>query len=111
MCTGIGPLDQNQTAQLFRACDQFAFPAVGEIPTLVMQEAMASGLPILTTDDPAYIGSTASGPVLLCRRDADSFKYRIKALFGDRAGLLSLSAQSRRLAVRYFDWRSNSRAC
>jgi D-inositol-3-phosphate glycosyltransferase len=104
----IGPLDQAQTAELFRACDLFAFPAVGEIFTLVMQEAMASGLPVVTTDDPAYIGSMVSGVVVLCRRDADSFKNRIKDLFADRAGLLNLSAQSRQLAVRYFDWRSNS---
>jgi D-inositol-3-phosphate glycosyltransferase len=104
----MGPLHQDQTAQLFRACDLFAFPAVGEIFTLVMQEAMASGLPVLTTDDPAYIGSMVSGTVVLCQRDADSFKNNIKAMFGDRAGLLNLGAQSRQLAVRYFDWRNNS---
>jgi D-inositol-3-phosphate glycosyltransferase len=104
----IGPLDQIQTAELYRACDLFAFPAVGEIFTLVMQEAMASGLPVVTTDDPAYVGSIVSGTVVLCRRDADSFKERIKALFADRAALLNLSAQSRQLAVRYFDWHSNS---
>jgi D-inositol-3-phosphate glycosyltransferase len=104
----LGPLDQNQTAQLFRACDLFAFPAVGEIFTLVMQEAMASGLPVLTTDDPAYIGSMVAGTVVLCRRDADSIRNRIKAMFEDRAGLLNLGAQSRQLAVRHFDWRSNS---
>jgi D-inositol-3-phosphate glycosyltransferase len=104
----IGPLDQDQTAELYRACDLFAFPAIGEIFTLVMQEAMACGVPVLTTDDPAYAGSMVSGAVDLCQRDADSFKAGIKRLLGDRDRLLSLGVQSRQIAVRYFDWRTNS---
>src|ERR1700733_14892181 len=99
----VGPLDQAQTCELYRACDLFAFPAVGEIFTLVMQEAMACGLPVLTTDDPAYVGSIASGSLVLCRRDADAFRSAIKGLLADTDRLLALSVRSRELAVRYFD--------
>jgi D-inositol-3-phosphate glycosyltransferase len=103
----IGPVDQTQASELYRACDLFAFPAVGEIFTLVMQEAMACGLPVITTDDPAYIGSMVSGAVVLCRRDSDAFKSGILRLLADSDHLLKLSALSRQLAARYFDWRVN----
>jgi len=103
----VGPLDQAETRELYRACDLFAFPAVGEIFTLVMQEAMACGLPVLTTDDPAYMGSIASGSVVLCRRDADSFRAAIKGLLADMDRLLALGVRGRQLAIRHFDWRAN----
>jgi D-inositol-3-phosphate glycosyltransferase len=103
----LGPLDQDQTAELFRACDLFAFPAVGEIFTLVMQEAMASGLPVVTTDDPAYYGSFVSRCITVSARDADSFREAIARTLSDPAMLSRLSAQSRDVAVRSFDWRKN----
>ncbi len=103
----LGPLDQDQTAELFRACDLFAFPAIGEIFTLVMQEAMASGLPVVTTDDPAYHDSIVSGCVTLSGRDADSFRRAIVATLSDPAARDRLGAQSREVALRSFDWRRN----
>jgi glycosyltransferase involved in cell wall biosynthesis len=103
----VGPLDQAQTCALYRACDLFASPAVGEIFTLVMQEAMACGLPVVTTDDPAYVGSITSGSLVLCRRDADAFRTEIKSLLADTDRLLALGVRSRELAIRYFDWRAN----
>jgi D-inositol-3-phosphate glycosyltransferase len=104
----VGPLDQAQTCALYRACDLFASPAVGEIFTLVMQEAMACGLPVVTTDDPAYVGSITAGSLVLCRRDADAFRTTIKGMLADPDRLLALGARSRELAIQYFDWRANS---
>jgi D-inositol-3-phosphate glycosyltransferase len=103
----LGPLKQEQLAELYRACDLFAFPAVGEVFTLVMQEAMSSGLPVLTTDDPAYAGSMVCRDIVLSRRDADSFRSAIRALLSDPDRLGGLASRSRQLAVQYFDWRSN----
>ena len=103
----LGPLDQAQTAQLFSACDLFAFPAVGEIFTLVMQEAMAAGLPVVTTDDPAYRGSIVARCVTLASRDAASFREAIARTLRDPDARARLGAESREVAVRYFDWRRN----
>jgi D-inositol-3-phosphate glycosyltransferase len=103
----VGPLDQAQTCSLYRACDLFASPAVGEIFTLVMQEAMACGLPVVTTDDPAYVGNITAGSLVLCRRDAEAFRTAIKDMLADTDRLLALGVRSRELAIRYFDWRAN----
>lgn len=103
----LGPKDQAETAQLYRACDVFAFPAIGEIFTLVMQEAMASGLPVITTDDPAYSDSIVSGCVAVAPRDAASFREALVRILSDPSLLARMGAQSREVAVRSFDWRQN----
>ena len=41
--TCLGPIERDELRDLYRAADLFAFPAVGEMLTLVMQEAMAAG--------------------------------------------------------------------
>ncbi len=68
---------------------------------------MACGLPVVTTDDPAYVDSIASGSVVFCRRDADSFRAAITGLFADTESLMALGERSRQVAVRNFDWRAN----
>lgn len=103
----LGPLDQKQTADLYRACDLFAFPAVGEIFTLVMQEALSSGLPVLTTDDPAYAGSVVADCIVLCRRDIAAFRAAIHSLLRDENRTRNMSTKSREVAMRHFDWNSN----
>jgi D-inositol-3-phosphate glycosyltransferase len=103
----LGSLDQGQLAELNRACDVFAFPAVGEIFTLVMQEAMASGLPVVTTDDPAYTKSIVSGEIILCPRRAECFRKAIQDLLADPDRLRALSSRGRGLALQHFDWNAN----
>jgi D-inositol-3-phosphate glycosyltransferase len=72
-----------------------------------MQEAMACGLPVITTDDPEYVGSVVSGAVVLCPRDSASFRAAIGGLLADKERLRELGALSRQLALRHFDWRVN----
>lgn len=105
----LGAREQPELAELIRACDVFAFPAVGEVFTLVMQEAMASGLPVVTTDDEAYADSIVSGHVVLCPRTAESFKAAILGLLADPDRLRKLGLRGRELAIEHFDWNSNVR--
>ncbi len=50
----LGALDAQDVTELYRACDLFVLPSTGEGFPLTMQEAMASGLPVVTTDDAGY---------------------------------------------------------
>ncbi len=52
--TFTGPMDRKELLALYQASDVFALPAVGEMLTLAMQEAMACGLPVVTTAETAY---------------------------------------------------------
>jgi glycosyltransferase involved in cell wall biosynthesis len=105
----LGAVGQEQLPELYRACDVFAFPAVGEIFTLVMQEAMASALPVVTTDDPAYHRSIVSDRVVLCPRRAEDLREALLKLLADSPRLRALGSASRELAVKHFDWQANFR--
>lgn len=69
----LGPVRPERLAELYRACDAIVMPsAAGEGLPLTTQEAMASGLPVVMTDDPGYRGLLApGGPAMrLVPRDA-----------------------------------------
>ncbi len=44
---------------------------------------MASGLPVVTTDDPVYRGSSIAHGITLSRRDAVSFRGAITRILSD----------------------------
>jgi glycosyltransferase involved in cell wall biosynthesis len=50
----LGPLAPDRLARLYRAADAFLLPSRGEGFPVTAQEAMASGLPVVLADDPAY---------------------------------------------------------
>ena len=50
----LGPLESERVAQLYRAADALLLPSRGEGFPVTVQEAMASGLPVVMTNDPSY---------------------------------------------------------
>jgi glycosyltransferase involved in cell wall biosynthesis len=55
--TALGALPPARVAELYRAADAFLLPSRGEGFPLTVQEAMASGLPVVLSDDPGYRSS------------------------------------------------------
>jgi glycosyltransferase involved in cell wall biosynthesis len=104
----FGPASQAQLRDLYRISDIFVFPAIGEIFTLTMQEAMASGLPIIATNDAAYRRYNLDPQrLLLVKRDAKSLSASIKKILTSPALHKKMSTYSRTLALQQFSWGQN----
>lgn len=104
----LGALSQADLAMLYQAVDLFVFPAEGEMFTLVMQEAMASGLPIIATDEIGYKEYDIDRDLfVLCERKSEVFKDAIKRVLSDDGLMKEMSEYSQSLSQNYFDWNAN----
>ncbi len=104
----LGALDQQALAALYRAVDVFVFPAQGELFTLAMQEALASGLPIITTNEPAYATyGIDEERIILCEPVASVLKQSLLRVVGDSLLRDRMATYSMQLAHEWFDWEKN----
>ena len=107
--TFLGPVNRNDLRDLYQASDIFAFPAVGEILTLVMQEAMACGLPVVATADEAYSPYDLDPfGIALVPPEPEILRSTFLGLLGQPDRMRYMRAYSRRLAEERFDWQNNA---
>jgi glycosyltransferase involved in cell wall biosynthesis len=100
-----GVRDRDSVRLLYQACDIFALPSRSEGFPLTVQEAMASGLPVVTTDDPGYdMYGLDPGFVTLLPADSPRLTEVITALAADPQRRRRMSLYSRRFAEEHFSW-------
>ena len=91
--------------ELMRSCDVFAFPSRYEACSLVMLEAMASGLPVITarTTGGAELVPEDGGFLLDNPDDGDTLVSILRKVVADRPalGALSQRARARALSLRW----------
>ncbi|MFD9519266.1 glycosyltransferase family 4 protein [Streptomyces sp. NPDC059979] len=101
----LGALSSEDLAEVYRACDVFALPSTAEGFPLTVQEAMASGLPVVTTDDPGYAPYGLDPEVaLLVPRETPALRAALDALVADPLRRASMGTAARALAVNSFGW-------
>ncbi|GAA1025130.1 MULTISPECIES: glycosyltransferase family 4 protein [Amycolatopsis] len=101
----LGALSPGEISGLYRACDVFALPSTAEGFPLTVQEAMASGLPVVTTDDPGYASyGLDRTQVALIPRDADILRATLRSLAADPARREAMGRYSADLAAARFSW-------
>lgn len=104
----LGSRTQEELAELYSVADIFCAPSRGELFTLVMQEACASGLPIVTTDEPAYGSYEIDRSLLaLTQPTSDALQHTLTRLAHNAPLCARMGAYSRDLAVQWFDWKKN----
>ena len=101
----LGALAPADLAEVYPACDVFALPSTAEGFPLTVQEAMASGLPVVTTDDPGYApyGLDRTRVVLL-PREAGALREALAELVADPDRRERMARYSRDCAERDFTW-------
>jgi D-inositol-3-phosphate glycosyltransferase len=97
------PLAPDRLGALMRCVDAFVLPSHGEGIPLSLQEAMAAGLPVVTTLNPGYEAYFSAQDVLAVEPDASSLRNALGTLAGDEALRRRLAARSAEVARRHFD--------
>src|SRR4051794_2954000 len=100
--TALGALPPARVAELYRAADAFLLPSRGEGFPLTVQEAMASGLPVVLAEDPAYRAHLegAGRSAALLPPDGAVMAEAVSRLAGDREAGRDAAEHAR----RHFSW-------
>lgn len=106
----LGPKKPEELALIYKACDLFVLPTIGEVMTLTIQEAMASGLPVVTTKNAAYsVYDLDPQAFFLVDRNFADIRDSLEKI-ATNSGQYNIAAQySRTYAVQHFNWRINAK--
>jgi D-inositol-3-phosphate glycosyltransferase len=106
----LGFMSPERLQSLMGCVDAFVLPSEAEGFPLSVQEALANGLPVVTTRQPGYEDYLAPDDVLFVDRDAESIRQALTRLATDRDLHARLSARSREAAHRHFGVEGFARA-
>lgn len=102
----MGVLPQDELAKVYRAADVFVLPSEGEGFPLSIQEAMATGLPIITAYDEGYARYQLDPHLfkMLHQPNEHSVRAAIKAVIQNEDLRTAMSLYSRDYANAHFAW-------
>lgn len=104
----VGPVAREQLVELYQLADVFVLPSIGEMFTLAMQEAMACGLPIITTDDSRYaMYGLDRDLVRLVDPSPNTLRQAIREVVSNDELHALMSTYSRTFAESRFNWTKN----
>jgi glycosyltransferase involved in cell wall biosynthesis len=104
----IGPLPQEELATLYQASDVFILPSYGEGFPLSIQEAMATGLPIITSKQNNLSNLLDSPLIFYIDRTETDIKAAIKTIQNDGNLRKDMSEYSLKIARKNYSWEKNN---
>ncbi len=98
-----GPVPRSQIRRQYEWADLFVFPSICEGSANVCYEALAAGLPVITTPNAGSVVRDGVDGYLVPIRSPEALAERITRLANDR-GLLEQMSQSAGARARQFTW-------
>jgi glycosyltransferase involved in cell wall biosynthesis len=99
----IGPVSRDQVQTHYQWADVFVFPSLCEGSALVTYEALAAGLPVITTGNAGSVVREGQEGFIVPLRDSEAVAERLERLAADPGLLAALSRQARARAQE-FSW-------
>lgn len=96
-------LAQPKVAEIYQACDLFVLPSRSEGFPLSILEAMASGLPIITTGE-IYLDFVDKRLVKIIKPEVNEIRLSIREIVNNSNLLRKMGNYSRKIAVSEFAW-------
>ncbi len=103
--TVLEPMPQEQLIKVYQACDVFVLAAAGEdVFSLVLMEAMACGLPVITSNDPFYLNYIDGERVKLVDPTPAAIRQAVKQILREKQLYDHMAQYSRAMALERFNW-------
>ena len=103
----LNPMPQEELREIYQACDIFVLAAAGEdVFSLVLMEALACGLPVITSKDPFYLDYVDGKRIILIEPTSENIRKSIKKIINDQDLCSQMSHYSRSIAMKKFGWDS-----
>ncbi len=99
----IGPVPRDQVQAHYQWADVFVFPSLCEGSALVTYEALAAGLPVITTANAGAVVRDGQEGFIVPLRDGEAVAEKLERLAADPGLLADLSRQARARAQE-FSW-------
>ncbi|HVD14472.1 MAG TPA: glycosyltransferase family 4 protein [Actinomycetota bacterium] len=100
----VGPVPRSEVQRWFGAADLFVFPTLAEGFGLVYLEAMAAGLPVVTTPNSACVVRHGIDGLVVPPRDVDALCDALSLLHGQPDLRREMGASGRRLIETSYTW-------
>lgn len=107
--TFLGHLDRESMAREFGRADVYCLPSLAEGSATSVYEALANGLPVVTTASSGSVVADGVEGRIVPERDGRALAQAIGAIVADRAMRARLSQAARAAAARYSDERCAAR--
>lgn len=105
----LGERNQDELSEIYQLSDIFVLPSHGEGFPLSIQEAMASGLSVITTNEPNYKLYINNSNTILTESSVENLKKIIPETLSNKELMKKLSINARKKAVNDFSWDKNIR--
>jgi alpha-maltose-1-phosphate synthase len=103
-CRWVGSVPKHEVHTWFQCCDAFVFPTLAEAWGLVVTEAMAAGLPVVTTTQCGAAVRDGRDGFIVPARSAEALKEKLLLLYENRDLCRAMGSNGRALVEERYTW-------